>query len=129
MAIMKISRRTWLTLLLGAAFVSLQAQAKVLIADAKQNFGFVKKGVVVKLNYQIENTGNEPLLISDVEVACSCTSVEFDKKPVLPHQTTQVIVFFDTQTVYDRQDRIVLVHSNDKSGPHKLRYKGVVLTK
>jgi len=105
------------------------SQAKLEIDDAKKSFGFVKKGELVKLNYVITNSGKEPLVINEIEISCSCTSAEYDKKPVLPQQTTTVTIIFDTKTVYDRQDRVVLVHSNDKSGPHKLRYKGVVLTK
>ncbi len=113
-------------LLLGFT-TSFFSQAKLEIKDAKKNFGLVKKGEIVKLNYEISNKGKEPLIITNVEVSCSCTSVEFDKKPVLAGQTTTVTVIFDTKTVYDRQDRTVLVQSNDKGSPHKLRYKGVVL--
>ena len=125
---MKI-KKTTITLFLLVLINSggIFAQAKLTVKDAKQGFGTVKKGEVVKLNYEITNDGNEPLIINKVEVSCSCTSVEFDKKPVLPSQKTIVTVIFDTKTVYDRQDRVVEVFSNDKKGPHKLRYKGVVL--
>jgi len=105
------------------------SQPKLEIKDAKKSFGFVKKGEVVKLNYDIFNKGNEPLLINNIEIGCSCTTVEYDKKPVPPGQNTTVTIIFDTKTVYDRQDRTVLIQSNDKNSPHKLRYKGVVLTK
>lgn len=104
------------------------AQAKVEIKDAKKNFGFVKKGEVVKVNYEVKNIGTEPLIITDIEIGCSCTTSEYDKKPIPPGQTTTVTIIFDTHTVYDRQDRTVLLKTNDKSSPHKLRYKGVVLT-
>jgi len=120
---MKIKITILLLIICSSAF----AQAKLTIKDAKQNFGMVKKGELVKLNYEISNTGNEPLIINKVEVSCSCTSVEFDKKPVLPAQKTTITIIFDTKTVYDRQDRVVEVFSNDTKGPHKLRYKGVVL--
>ncbi len=118
-----------LTILLFGSVIGGSAQVKLEIKDSKKSFGFVKKGEVVKLNYEIQNAGTEPLIINNIEVSCSCTSVEYDKKPVLPGQNTIVTVIFDTKTVYDRQDRVVLVHSNDKKSPHKLRYKGIVLNK
>ncbi len=118
-----------LTIFFLAGIICGFSQAKLEIKDAKKSFGFAKKGEVVKLNYDISNTGNEPLMINNIEISCSCTTVEYDKKPVLPTQSTTVTIIFDTKTVYDRQDRIVLVHSNDKNSPHKLRYKGVVLSK
>lgn len=105
------------------------AQAKLEVKDAKQSFGFVKKGEVVKLNYEFKNAGNAPLIISGIEIGCSCTTVNYPKEPILPNATNTITVVFDTKTVYDRQDRTVLVNSNGTSKPIKLRYKGVVLNK
>ncbi len=105
------------------------AQPKLEVADAKQNFGFVKKGDIVKVIYDITNKGNQPLIINDAEVSCSCTSVDFPTQPIPPGQSARITVSFDTKTVYNRQDRVVYVNSNDPRGPAKLRYKGVVLNK
>lgn len=93
---------------------------------AKKNFGFVKRGTQVKNEFEITNTGNTPLLLTGVEIACSCTTVDFSKSPVLPGQKTIVTVNFNTTTVYGRQDRVVYINSNDPESPHKLRYKGTV---
>ncbi len=108
---------------------SIRAQAVAKVEDAKQSFGIVTKGEVVELKYVITNAGNEPLLIQKFEVQCSCTSVIFDEKPVLPGNSTTVTVKFDTKTVYDRQDRIVTLTSNVKGGEIKLRFKGFVKRK
>lgn len=102
------------------------AQAKIEITDAKKNFGFIKRGSLVKIVYEVINTGNQPALIVDAEVSCSCTSVDFLKQPLLPGQKQNITVNFDTKPVYGRQDRVVLLHSNDPKSPAKLRYKGVV---
>ncbi len=96
------------------------------VKDAKKSFGFVKRGEIVKLEYDITNTGTEPLIINDAEVSCSCTTVDFPKQPIAPTQSAKVIVSFNTKTVYDRQDRIVLLKSNDPKSPSKIRYKGIV---
>jgi hypothetical protein len=102
------------------------AQPQLSITDAKKNFGFVQRGTVVKNEYEITNTGNQPLLITGVEIACSCTSVDYPKEPVLPGRKTVIVVSFNTTTVYGRQDRVVLINSNDPKGPYRLRYKGTV---
>lgn len=99
------------------------------IKDAKKNFGLVKKGDVVKVEYEITNAGKSPLIITDCEISCSCTTVDFPKQPIAPGQKATVLIIFDTKTVYDRQDRTVNLISNDPSSPQKLRYKGIVLTK
>jgi len=105
------------------------AQPKLEITEAKKNFGFVTRGEIIKNEYEISNTGNAPLIITDVEIACSCTTVDFPKQPILPGQKTKVLVSFNTTTVYGRQDRVVYLNSNDPKGPHKLRYKGTVSAK
>jgi hypothetical protein len=121
--------RIFIILLFSSLASDIFAQAKADVKDAKKNFGFVKKGEVVRIEYEIINSGNQPLIINRIEFTCSCTTAEFDKNPVLPGKNTIVTLIFDTQPTYDRQDRIALLHTNDPKGPHKLRYKGIVLKK
>jgi hypothetical protein len=104
-------------------------QAKIKFADAKKNFGFVKKGEKINLSYEFTNEGNQPLLISEAKAECSCTRVSWTKEPVAPGQKGYVNVVFDTGPTYDRQDRTVEVFSNDPKSPGKIRFKGVVLKK
>jgi hypothetical protein len=103
------------------------AQPNLKFSHIKKNFGFVKKGEVVKIEFELTNTGDQPLLISAANVECSCTTVEFPKQPVMPSQTAKIIVSFDTKSVYDRQDRMVEIISNAKNPQQKIRFKGVVL--
>lgn len=119
--------KRYLSLLLLCISLQVYCQPRLEIKDPKKNFGFVKKGEVVKLDYEIINKGTEPLLINDIEIGCSCTTADFDAKPILPQQSSSISISFDTHSVYDRQDRTVKVISNDPKGPHSLRYKGVVL--
>ena len=106
---------------------NLLSQPQIKFADTKQSFGFVKKGEQVKLLYNFTNTGNQPLIISDVKTECSCTKVNFPKEPIQDGKTGTIEVLFDTSPTYDRQDRIVEILSNDKKSPTKIRFKGVVL--
>ncbi len=105
------------------------SQSKIKFTDAKKNFGFVKKGEKVKLQYEFTNEGTQPLIISDAKTECSCTTVTWPKEPIAAGQKGNVEVVFDTTPTYDRQDRTVMVFSNALGSPHKIRYKGVVLTK
>jgi hypothetical protein len=113
------------TLLLAGMMGFAQPQLKFI--DSKKSFGFVKKGELVTIEFDFTNTGDQPLIISNTKVECSCTSVEFPGQPIGPNQTSKVIVKFDTKSVYDRQDRIVEIISNAKNSNQKIRFKGVVL--
>lgn len=108
---------------------NLAAQAILKFSDPKKNFGFVKQGKIVELEFEFTNTGNQPLIISDYKVECSCTSATFPSSPILPKQKGIVLVKFDTKTVYDRQDRIVEIISNASNSSERIRFKGIVLKK
>ncbi len=95
--------------------------------ETKKSFGFVKKGEVVKLEFEFTNIGDLPLIITKTDVECSCTTVLFPQEPILPKETGKIVVNFDTKNVYDRQDRIVEITSNAKTPKQKIRFKGVVL--
>lgn len=107
--------------------LNLFSQAEIKFFDSKKNFGFVKQGKEVELKYEFKNTGNQPLLITDYKVECSCTNAVLPKEPVLPGKSSVIIVHFDTKTAFDRQDRVVEIISNAKNSSAFIRFKGVVL--
>ena len=117
-------------LLLSALPATVWCQAKIKIEDSKKNFGHVQRGEIIVNTYTVENTGNEPLLLKQVDIPCTCTRAEFDEKPILPGKNTFVKIIFNTKTVYGRQDRTVILQSNDPWHPEtKLRFKGTVSMK
>ena len=100
-------------LLGNSSFVN--AQAKIKFTESKKDLGKVKKGEVVSADYEFKNEGDQPLIISNYEVECSCTTVDFPKQPIAPGQTSKLTVKFDTKSAYDRQDRKVVIVSNSKN--------------
>ena len=113
-------------LIIGLSY-QLIAQPKLKFADTKKNFGFVKNGEKVKFSFQFANTGNQPLIITETKAGCSCTEVSWPKEPILPNQSGNIEVVFDTSPAHGRQDRIIEIFSNDANSPQKVRFKGVVL--
>ena len=99
------------------------AQPQLKFTNAKQSFGFVKKGDIVKIEFDFINTGDQPLIITSAKVECSCTTVDFPKQPIMSKAGAKVTVSFDTKSVYDRQDRVVEIISNSKTPKQKIRFK------
>jgi hypothetical protein len=95
--------------------------------ETKKNFGFVHEGEIVTLQFEFENTGTQPLIISDYKVECGCTVMEKPLKPIMPKEKSLLKITFDTHQKYDRQDRTIEVISNAINSPSVLRFKGVVL--
>lgn len=93
----------------------------------KYNFGFVRQGKIVKIEYNFKNTGKKSLIISNIEVTCGCTIADFPHYPIKHGESGLIVLTFNTKEKYDRQDRTVDVISNASNSPTKLRFKGVVL--
>jgi hypothetical protein len=102
-------------LLLTVLSFNAQSQAKIKFTKSKKDLGKVKKGDVVSADYEFKNEGDQPLIITNFEVECSCTTVDFPKQPIAPGQSSKLTVKFDTKSAYDRQDRKVVIVSNAKN--------------
>ncbi|AEA45409.1 DUF1573 domain-containing protein [Fluviicola taffensis] len=48
------------------------------------NAGKVARGEVIQANFVVENTGEYPLVLSDVTPSCSCTISDWSKDPIPP---------------------------------------------
>ena len=98
-------------------------QAEFSFKETTHKFPKTKAGVVLKYDYEFTNTGKDPLVITEIKVACGCTKYEFPKEPIMPGKTGVIKLTFDTKTVYGPQDRTLMVYSNAKKNPFKLRFK------
>jgi hypothetical protein len=122
----KFHLRLQLILIFAAFSFSISAQ-EIKFKNTKYNFGFVREGEIVKMQFEFKNTGTLPLVISDYKVECGCTVMEKPDKPIMPGSTSVLKITFDTHEKYDRQDRTIEVISNAINSPVVLRFKGVVL--
>ncbi|GAB4133500.1 MAG: DUF1573 domain-containing protein [Bacteroidia bacterium] len=95
--------------------------------ETKFNFGFIRQGEIVSHDFEFTNNGDAPLIISDAEVTCTCTTVDFPKKPLMKGEKGNVKVTFDSKSAIDRQERSVKVYSNGSAEPVILTFKCVVL--
>lgn len=73
--------------------------------------GKVSKGEIIKAKIELKNTGDYPLVVGDVEVACSCTLASKPEKPIKPGETGVVEASVDTDKVgfgrFSRDIRII----------------------
>ena len=96
------------------------------VKNPKYNFGSVKQGKIVKIEYYFENTGTAPLLISTIELTCGCTIADFPHYPIKQGETGMILLTFNTKEKYDKQDRTIDVISNASNSPTKLRFIGEI---
>ncbi len=71
------------------------------------------------------NTGTEPLIISGAKGSCGCTVPNWPKEPIMPGETSQIEIRYDTKRV-GAINKTVTVTSNDPAGKHVLRVQGTI---
>jgi hypothetical protein len=83
-----------LTILL--ALCTLCATAQMRFSVLQHSFGLVPEtGGEVSHTFEFTNVGAAPIIITNVESSCGCTTPEWSKQPILPNQTGFVKAIFD----------------------------------
>ena len=128
-------KKTLLILAFFALNATLLAQTGPKIEfQAKDNT--IDYGTITKQNdngirtFYFKNTGDAPLLISNVQSTCGCTIPSYPKTPILPGQTNQIDIKYNMSPGPMR--KTITVESNAvnyEEGRVPLKIKGTVIVK
>ncbi|WP_338732940.1 DUF1573 domain-containing protein [Mangrovimonas cancribranchiae] len=105
------------------------AQDKVAKIEFKTDvidYGTIEKGADGVRVFEFTNTGNAPLVISNVKSSCGCTVPEKPKGPILPGKTGEIKVKYDTNRVMPIR-KTITVTSNADTPTVALKIKGEVI--
>src|SRR5215213_10177802 len=77
------------------------------------DFGDMVQGDKVEHTFYFVNTGNEPLLITNVQVQCGCTTPKgYPREPIPPGGKGELTIAFNSAGKIGRQNKTVTVISN-----------------
>jgi Protein of unknown function (DUF1573) len=77
------------------------------------DFGVIAQGDVVEHTFKFANTGNEPLIITNVQVSCGCTTPKgWPRDPVMPGGKGELTVAFNSTGKMGLQNKPVTIVSN-----------------
>ncbi|MCZ8354580.1 MAG: DUF1573 domain-containing protein [Cyclobacteriaceae bacterium] len=80
---------------------------------ASHDFGKITQGDVVEHTFRFTNTGNEPLIITNVQVSCGCTTPKgWPKDPVMPGGKGELTVAFNSTGKMGMQNKPITIISN-----------------
>lgn len=63
--------------------------------------------------FNVVNTGSAPLVIENVTTSCGCTLAKWDEEPIMPGDTAQLKISYNSNIVGEIR-RSVVVKTNDK---------------
>lgn len=114
----------FLAVVLGFAFQAFsQAAAKqeegpVITWDKKtHDFGDIYQGDKVEHTFYFTNTGTEPLIITNVQVSCGCTTPKgWPRDPIAPGGKGELSISFNSAGKMGKQNKPVTIISNAVNG-------------
>lgn len=77
------------------------------------DFGDIVQGDKVEETFKFTNTGNEPLIITNVQVTCGCTTPKgWPRDPIAPGGKGEITIGYNSAGRSGRQNKVVTVISN-----------------
>lgn len=119
-------KKLFTILFIGLISLSMNAQekmAKIEFKDTTIDYGTINKGDNGIRTFEFTNTGDAPLIVSKVSSSCGCTVPKKPEAPVMPGQTGEIEVKYDTQRVMPIRKTITVL-SNAETPTVSLKIKG-----
>lgn len=108
------------------AFAQEKKVAKIEFKTEVIDYGTIEKGANGIRTFEFTNTGNAPLVITNVKSTCGCTVPKKPKAPILPGETGEIEVKYDTNRVNPIR-KTITVFSNAERPTVALKIKGLVV--
>lgn len=93
------------------------------------DLGTITEGDTIVHIYKFRNTGNMPLIISNVHASCGCTTPSYSTAPVQPGEQGFVKVKFDSKGKDGKLSKTVTAFANTSPIENTFSFKVEVLTK
>ena len=122
-------KNTFIFLLFAFFTFQLYAQektAKIEFETTVIDYGTIEKGADGVRVFKFKNTGNAPLVVTSVKSSCGCTVPKKPEAPVLPGETGEIEVKYDTKRVNPIR-KTITVTSNAETPTVALKIKGNVV--
>lgn len=116
-------------LFIGLISFSVNAQEKVAKIEFKTetiDYGTIEKGADGVRVFEFTNTGDAPLIVSKVTSSCGCTVPKWSKEAILPGESGEIQVKYDTKRVNPIRKTITVI-SNAETPTVALKIKGLVV--
>lgn len=114
--------------ILAFAFVS-AAQGVITFKKTSHEFGKVKEGEKATYTFEFTNTGDAPIIVSNAQPSCGCTTPNWTKEPVQPGKTGTITASFDSNGRPGKFNKTITVTSNATVGSVTLAIGGDVIGK
>lgn len=130
-------RRLFLIVIYLLQFSLVNAQESQLLSGAvitwdksTFDFGDITAGDKVSHTFRFKNTGNIPLMLTNVEVTCGCTTPKgWPRDPIASGSTGELTVAFNSTGKSGKQNKVITITSNSVGTTNQVMIAVNVLAK
>lgn len=114
--------------ILTVFIITLSAIAQPRLSSNKEthNFGQIEWKHPVTVEYTITNTGDKPLVLTNVTTSCACSVADWTKKPIAPGEKGTVSATFDAKAL-GHFEKTIGIYSNAQPSLVYLKFVGEVV--
>jgi len=82
----------------------------------EHDFGNLNEGDIVETVFSFKNSGNSELIIVSAKGSCGCTVPEWPKEPIMPGESGEIKVIFNSSGKPNKQQKQVTLVTNTDTG-------------
>lgn len=105
----------------GALFEVKPPGPYIEFTETEFNFGDIKSGDKVAHTFEFKNSGDAPLVISNVVTTCGCTASNWPRQPILPGESSKIDVTFDSAGKVGHQNKVITIMNNGSNNPERVK--------
>ena len=98
------------------------------LETSSHDFGSITQGDVVERVFKFKNTGNQPLIITNIQTSCGCTTPVWPRDPIMPGGSGEIKVGFNSAGKLNKQTKTLPILSNSVNDA-SITFTTTVLTK
>ncbi len=95
--------------------------AMIIFQEESHDFGDISQGDKLEYVYAFENSGTEPLILSNVLTTCGCTATDWPRDPIAPGKGGEINVTFDSSGKMGKQNKVITVISNAINSQERIK--------
>lgn len=103
--------------------------AKMKFEKTEHDFGTINEGDIVETIFKFTNSGKSELIITSAKATCGCTVPQWPKEPIMPGESGEIKVKFNSKRKPNLQQKRVTLITNTDGGKEFITIKAMVTPK
>lgn len=107
--------------------LEVEATAQIQFEEKTHDFGTFEEGAPATYVFKFKNTGNAPLVLTNVKSPCGCTTPTWTKDPIPPGGEGTIVVSYNSKGRIGKFNKTITVTHNGEGGTVYITIRGTVI--